>query len=220
MKITEIFYSCQGEGFSSGQPTVFVRLSGCNLAENCPINCDTKYSWKGGLEMNPEEVFDRIETLPHKGRICITGGEPLLQQDEVAYLCKLLKMRGYFIEIETNGTIIPKFKTTLYIDQWNISPKNEEALLNILKFQIKSNEIFIKLVINEEDYNEWMNIAEHFVEKELSCFPKDHIFLMPEAISNDEQTYILPAIFEMSKKYGFRTTCRLQILAYGNKRGT
>jgi len=101
MRISEIFRSIQGEGRSQGLITTFVRLSGCNL--DCRW-CDTPYAREEGKEVPVEDVFRAVEFLPCR-RVCITGGEPLLQIGPVAALAGRLHGAGYHIEIETNGTI-------------------------------------------------------------------------------------------------------------------
>ncbi|HTY52768.1 MAG TPA: radical SAM protein [Methanomicrobiales archaeon] len=101
MRVSEIFRSLQGEGRSQGLVTTFVRLSGCNL--NCSW-CDTPYARTGGKEVPVGDVFQAVE-FSSCGRVCITGGEPLLQVDDVVSLSKRLAEAGYCIEIETNGTI-------------------------------------------------------------------------------------------------------------------
>ncbi|HVN66110.1 MAG TPA: radical SAM protein [Methanomicrobiales archaeon] len=101
MRISEIFRSIQGEGRSQGLITTFVRLAGCNL--DCRW-CDTPYAKSGGKEVPVEDVLRAVEFLPCR-RVCITGGEPLLQMEEVARLAERLHGAGYRVEIETNGTI-------------------------------------------------------------------------------------------------------------------
>jgi 7-carboxy-7-deazaguanine synthase len=101
MRVSEIFRSIQGEGRSQGLITTFVRLSGCNL--NCAW-CDTPSARTGGKEVPVAEVFKAVE-FSSCGRVCITGGEPLLQRDEVRALAERLEVAGYRVEIETNGTI-------------------------------------------------------------------------------------------------------------------
>ena len=104
MKINEIFYSIQGESAWTGYPTVFVRLQGCNM--ECTY-CDTKYAQKkGGKEMTPEEVAEEIRKYP-ASYICFTGGEPLLQQDEIIKVIRKLADPYTAFSIETNGTIVP-----------------------------------------------------------------------------------------------------------------
>ena len=101
MRISEIFRSIQGEGRSQGLITTFVRLSGCNL--NCSW-CDTPYAREGGKEVPAGDIFQAVE-FSSCSRVCITGGEPLVQRDEVGSLVKQLDEAGYEVEIETNGTI-------------------------------------------------------------------------------------------------------------------
>lgn len=101
MKISEIFYSIQGEGAQIGEPTVFLRLFACDL--RCSW-CDTMYAVEGNdfEELEIEEVFRKIEELGCR-RICITGGEPLIQKKELIPLVERLIDSGYFIVLETSG---------------------------------------------------------------------------------------------------------------------
>jgi 7-carboxy-7-deazaguanine synthase len=102
MRIAEIFTSIQGEGTMSGYPTVFVRLSGCNL--RCAY-CDTTGAREGaGLDMMPSLVASKVfqAGIP---QVCITGGEPLLQHDDLLSLLPMLCDADLMVGIETNGTI-------------------------------------------------------------------------------------------------------------------
>jgi len=117
LKISEIFFSAAGEGLRQGEPTIFVRLSGCNL--RCPF-CDTKYAWAGGEELGVDLILSKIVGIGQKHPtdwVCLTGGEPLLQ--EVGPLVRLLKRNGYRIHLETNGTRSLSFKP----DWLTVSPK-------------------------------------------------------------------------------------------------
>jgi 7-carboxy-7-deazaguanine synthase len=100
MRISEIFYSLQGEGMLMGTPTTFVRTVGCNL--DCAW-CDTKYARQGGEEMSVEQVFDAVERkrVPF---VSITGGEPLLQED-IYRLITMLVDNEYHVTLETNGSL-------------------------------------------------------------------------------------------------------------------
>lgn len=101
MRIAEIFRSIQGEGRNQGASCTFVRMAGCNL--RCSW-CDTGYALAGGTEMSESEVAAAVRRLP--GRyVCITGGEPLLQETGLIRVLRLLSGTGYTIDIETNGTI-------------------------------------------------------------------------------------------------------------------
>lgn len=95
MKVNEIFYSLQGEGHRSGEPSIFVRLSGCDM--ECGF-CDTEF--ESGKEMSVDEIHNTIAAWPCRW-IVWTGGEPLLQltQQAVGFFNKL----GYYQAIETNG---------------------------------------------------------------------------------------------------------------------
>lgn len=101
MKIAEIFRSLQGEGKNQGKTCLFIRLAGCNL--HCQW-CDTPESRGGGREMAPDTVLEHVWRV-NPPYICITGGEPLLQGDELGRLLESLHRRGILIDIETNGTI-------------------------------------------------------------------------------------------------------------------
>src|SRR6185436_12568692 len=100
MRVTEIFFSIQGESSHAGKPCVFVRLTGCSL--RC-VYCDTKYSYSGGVEFSLEHVMDAIKAYPAK-LVEITGGEPL-EQDEVYPLMDALLAGGYTVMLETGGHV-------------------------------------------------------------------------------------------------------------------
>jgi len=101
MKISEIFYSIQGEGIEIGIPTVFVRLFACDL--RCTW-CDSMYAVEGSdfKEMSLAEVKSEISKF-HCKRICITGGEPLIQRKELEKLANDLVGNGFKILLETSG---------------------------------------------------------------------------------------------------------------------
>ena len=99
MKVNEIFYSLQGEGITTGYPTVFIRLTGCNL--RCTY-CDTVYAYEEGREMSVNEIADRVKDYGAH-YICITGGEPLLQKAELKMLLSLLGK--HTVTVETNGSV-------------------------------------------------------------------------------------------------------------------
>ncbi len=120
MKISEIFYSLSGEGTHAGVPTVFVRLTGCNL--RCTF-CDTQYALEGGEELTTDEVLSRIAGWILGRWVMITGGEPLLQSDELATFVSELKQRDRLVEIETNGSIDPPKYWFEYVDCWSVDVK-------------------------------------------------------------------------------------------------
>lgn len=103
LKLTEIFYSLQGEALASGLPTIFIRLTGCPL--RCTY-CDTTYSFTGGERFSLDEIIDHISQYPCK-RVCVTGGEPLAQPNAIALMDRLLSL-GYEISLETAGALSVK----------------------------------------------------------------------------------------------------------------
>jgi 7-carboxy-7-deazaguanine synthase len=98
MRVTEIFFSIQGEGTRAGLPCVFVRFTGCDL--RCGY-CDTAYAFHGGREMTQEEVLAEVARHPCK-LVLLTGGEPLLQR-ELPELARRLLELGYEVTLETHG---------------------------------------------------------------------------------------------------------------------
>lgn len=96
MRVKEIFYSLQGEGFFTGTPAVFVRFSGCNL--RCGF-CDTDH--EGGREMSVGDVVGEVSRYPAR-HVVVTGGEPSLQL--TGELVEALHGAGRFVQVETNGT--------------------------------------------------------------------------------------------------------------------
>lgn len=98
MRICEIFRSLQGEGLTMGLPTVFVRTVGCNL--RCRW-CDTTYAFEGGTEMTIDEIVEAVGDCP---RVCLTGGEPMLQADAVELMTRLTAL-GRQVDLETDGAV-------------------------------------------------------------------------------------------------------------------
>lgn len=121
LRVNEIFYSVQGEGGRSGKPSIFIRLSGCNL--KCPF-CDTEF--ERGNEMTVQQLLTAIKQYPGK-EIVWTGGEPTLQLNRL--IVNFFKNAGYYQAIETNGTnFIPEG-----IDYVAISPKQfNKRLIDIV----------------------------------------------------------------------------------------
>src|SRR6476659_6799914 len=120
MKISEIFYSIQGEGMLTGVPSVFVRTSGCNL--RC-VWCDTPYtSWQPeGSDMTVEDILEAIRVYPGKHAV-VTGGEPLIAP-QIVEVTRGIKQLGLHITIETAGTVFHP----VACDLMSISPKLENS---------------------------------------------------------------------------------------------
>lgn len=141
LKITEIFPSIQGEGLRQGEAMLFVRLSGCNL--KCAF-CDTKYAWEGGKDYTTEQVLEKIKKMKrrfHAEWVCLTGGEPLLQ--ELGPLIRKLKREKFRIQVETNGTIYQP----LPVDWYTVSPKPEEYFFR-LEYKKRAKEV--KIIVTKD----------------------------------------------------------------------
>ncbi len=98
MRVTEIFFSIQGEGTRAGRPCVFVRFTGCDL--RCGY-CDTAYAFHGGHDLSRDDILTEVARHPCK-LVLLTGGEPLLQR-ELPELARDLLGRGYEVTVETHG---------------------------------------------------------------------------------------------------------------------
>ncbi len=107
LRVNEIFKSIQGESTYAGIPCVFIRLTGCNL--RCSY-CDTAYAYDEGLVISLSEIIERVKRYECRN-VCITGGEPLLQEN-INKLINLLKKNHFNVYIETNGSqnidVLPK----------------------------------------------------------------------------------------------------------------
>ena len=100
VRITEIFYSLQGETRTVGLPTVFIRLTGCPL--RCGY-CDTEYAFSGGERMTIDQILVTTDSY-HPRYVTVTGGEPLAQKNCLPLL-KQLCDRGYEVSLETSGAM-------------------------------------------------------------------------------------------------------------------
>lgn len=124
--VHSIFPTIQGEGPLVGTPSVFIRLSNCNL--QCPL-CDTDYT--GGSVMTPEEARDALDAFPQK-LVVVTGGEPFLQHATMRLL-ELLLDEGRKVQVETNGTTLPPGQSSRLYVCWQrglmivVSPKTSNV---------------------------------------------------------------------------------------------
>ena len=159
-RVNEIFYSLQGEGYYTGTPAIFLRFSGCN--RRCAF-CDTDFS--AATEMTAEEIADKLRGFPARYLVC-TGGEPLLQLD----LLRVIKAIGFFVQIETNGSL----PAPPEVDWVTCSPK--DAPWNIDRIDE------LKVVYQGQD-----------VEEIAALLPATHRFLQPCSGLNTAETigYIL-----------------------------
>lgn len=240
--VAEQFYSIQGEGPYAGTPAVFLRLVGCNLkcglaeqdtiaefekgqdptAEEATWICDTIDVWR-----SPDKVFsssDLAEDWAEKGwsdklmggaHIVITGGEPTLRNNQKAMM-EFLPELGFmpFVEVETNGTIVPNGEFDDWIQQYNVSVKlansgmSYEQRVNPEAMQYYSDVHHAKfkfVVSSPSDMDEIEELVERY-----NVDPAD-VFLMPAGQRREqlEQTY--PVVAEICKETSFRFSPRLHV---------
>ncbi len=222
----EIFYSLQGEGVSAGVPTVFLRLAQCNLT--CTW-CDTKYTWdwehydfkKEVASLSVEEVERRILAYgcPH---LVITGGEPMMQQAALAPLALSLKRRGFFCEVETNGTLSPQPEMVEAINQWNVSPKLGNSGNRLERMEVPSaleafrdleNACFKLVIAEPADIEEASALVERY------AIPRHRVMLMPEGVTPEAVSQRGRWVAQACVEKGFRFTTRHHILLWGDERG-
>ena len=225
MQVNEIFKSIQGEGPNFGKPAIFLRTAQCNL--KCTW-CDTKYTWdwenydfqKEVNDMTIDDIKESILNLEIK-HLVITGGEPLLQQDDLADLLSFLKP-DFYVEVETNCTILPNKMLTDLVDQWNVSPKTENSgnPLELYEnnecyyfFANKENCFFKYVVENESDIPE----IKKFVTK--YNIPKTRVQLMTQASTKEEISIREKSISKLAKSHNFAFSPRLHVAMWGSQRG-
>ncbi|MCP3662190.1 MAG: 7-carboxy-7-deazaguanine synthase QueE [Gammaproteobacteria bacterium] len=133
LRITEIFYSLQGESRTVGLPTVFIRLTGCPL--RCDY-CDTTYAFKGGEWMSLDEIVDKVAALGGR-HVTVTGGEPLAQTECLILLSRLCD-QGYMVSLETCGAL----------DMAGVDPR----VIKVMDLKTPGS--------GEAEHNRWENIQQ------------------------------------------------------------
>jgi len=230
ISIVEVFRSIQGEGLYIGHPAIFVRTHGCNLS--CDF-CDTKYAWytnkgEGYREVDQKELVKEIEELnQEKDIIVLTGGEPMIWQDQLGEIVK-----KFPIHVETNGTIHANLLMKRYVKHFTVSPKewNKMSTVSDVEWWIKelNTKVALKFVITTEGDVE--EISETFSLRKA----KD-VILQPEryaATQAGDQPWITPQglylkrlleIVGWANQYlngvNWRVLPQLHYLLWGNRKG-
>jgi 7-carboxy-7-deazaguanine synthase len=239
----EVFASVQGEGKSSGRPCVFFRLSHCNLY--CTF-CDTDYTWNWQgtrfrhardqqpgyqkfeqareiIELTPEQAATAIEAFGCRSLV-LTGGEPLLQQAELTTLVAALRARhpSYWVEVETNGTLVPSDDFDALVDQYNVSPKLANSGVETRHrlrsdafswFSGKRKATFKFVVAEPGDVSEVLEYVGRF------AIAPEAVWLMPEGSSSETLRARQRWLAELCVAHGFHLGDRLHIHLYENQRG-
>jgi 7-carboxy-7-deazaguanine synthase len=150
LRITEIFYSLQGESNTVGLPTVFIRLTGCPL--RC-VYCDTEYAFTGGKKITIDEILAEVDSYG-TSYVTVTGGEPLAQPGCLDLMTRLLD-KGYTVSLETSGALdISKVDPRVIKVMDLKTPSSGELGRNLYQnIGFLNRKDQIKFVIgNEEDY--------------------------------------------------------------------
>jgi 7-carboxy-7-deazaguanine synthase len=228
MKIADTFFSIQGEGRLAGVPSVFVRLTGCNL--RCAW-CDTPYtSWEPeGAFLALPEVLARLETFPTRHAV-VTGGEPLLSP-EVVPLCAALRERGFHVTVETAATVL----RPILCDLASLSPKlsnstphdREDGRFALRHERLRLRPPIIQAFMERSDYQLKFVIDRPADLDEVEALlvllagvDREKVLLMPRGVTREELAERGPWVAEACKERGFRFCPRLHVELYGNRRGT
>lgn len=235
----ELFASLQGEGASLGRPSVFVRLSRCNLA--CRW-CDTAYTWRFSGDNRPHRddiAFERTANQVTADesdiaarilafgvpRLVVTGGEPLLQAPALARMIAAVRAgnEAMHVEIETNGSVAPSPALDTLIDQYNVSPKlahsGNPADLALIPERLGAwaadPRAYFKFVIATPD-----DLAQ--VRELVAAYGivPERLFVMPEGTDSATLRERSRWLAQAAMDAGWRFTDRLHIHLYGDTRGT
>jgi len=228
LRIAEIFKSIQGEGGRIGTPSLFIRVSGCNL--RCGW-CDTPYaSWNPeGPTMSLEEILKQVDASQIQD-IVLTGGEPMLF-DAIEDLIVQLKLRNHFVTVETAGTVYremsanlmsisPKLKNSVPTNEPIWATKHEKLRSNLepLKKLIKRYDFQLKFVVIPENEGEIQEIKD--ILNSLGRIKPDQVYLMPEGRDPSVLLKRAKQLVPICLETGWRIAPRYQIDLFGDTRGT
>jgi 7-carboxy-7-deazaguanine synthase len=229
IRVAEMFYSVQGEGHTIGVPAIFLRLSGCVL--NCQW-CDTTEVWRQGKYYDIDEM-DAIfrernfyAKMKKGAHFVITGGDPLIQQKAIVSMLMRMKEFGQrieymFIEVETEGVLMPSPELIPLVRQWNVSPKlinsgmPEEKRLKpeVLNWHAFSNSYFKFPVRTRADLEE---VDEYIRRFRLR---RNRVYLMPICNTRAEHQQVALEVAEFAKFTGLLFSPRLQLILWDRATG-
>ena len=212
MKISEIFFSLQGEGLEIGLPTVFVRLFACDL--RCSW-CDTMYAVEGRdfRDYPVSEVMSEIEKHECK-RVCITGGEPLIQAKEVEELAERLIGDNYTILLETSGHKMPPpvlwtENSTISMDCKCPSSQMQDRMDFDLFIKLRPKDQLKFVIQDEADYEYAREILNRYNIKANIIFQPAHgldLIWITEKVIDDKLDFV-------------RVLPQLHKIIWGDRRG-
>ena len=232
----KIFYTIEGEGEFVGQPSVFMRMSMCNLtckgfaSEDSPHGCDSFISWSVKNKMTFVEIFQvmeekgYIEHLKNRAILKLTGGEPLVQQKQLLKFVECFKERYEFIpriDFETNATIMPdelwklKYNATFTTSPkltTNGDPEEKTYVPKVLKWHVAHESGFKFVITSDRDIEEiWRKYVK---DLESINIPLHRIWFMPCCGSREEHVERAVAVAEYAKAMHVNFSPRLQLIIW------
>ena len=232
----KIFYTLEGEGEFVGRPSVFMRLSMCNLtckawaSEDSPHGCDSYVSWSVKNKMTFNEIFEMMETngfvkhLECGAIFKITGGEPMIQQKQLLKFMQCFKEKYNFtpiIDFETNATLMPDDK---WVDEFRASfttspklttngdPEDKTYKPEVLRWHKTAGSGFKFVVTSDKDieeiYRKYVNDAQGI------NVPAHRIWFMPCCGSREEHVVMSHAVAEYAKAMHVNFSPRLQLVIW------
>jgi 7-carboxy-7-deazaguanine synthase len=231
-----IFYTLEGEGEYIGQPSVFMRMSMCNLtcigfaSEDSPNGCDSFISWSVKNKKTFNEIFDLLEAGNHvthlrEGAIWkLTGGEPMIQQKQLLKFVEAFKEKYNFtprIDFETNATLMPDERWVTELNATfttspklttNGDPEEKTYKPEVLKWHKAHNSGFKFVISRSEDIEEvWRKYVK---DEEGINVPHNRIWFMPCCGSREEHIINAPAVAEYAKAMHVNFSPRLHLLLW------
>lgn len=239
VRVSEHFYSLQGEGNTVGKPSVFLRLTGCNLMcgghgtekdgelhNRATWRCDTIEVWLHG-EMYRVEKLATILVQKYKrhfengAQLVITGGEPMLRQKQIKFLLPELVKRLDFmprVEVETNCTIPVEPECDLFISQYNVSPKlKNSGMAREKRFKPEViKEMVLRAKLGDAIFKFVVQDMLHIREAERDFIvpfeiPTHCVWMMPGCENQQQLTKLAPTVAAHAMEMGYNFSTRLQI---------
>jgi 7-carboxy-7-deazaguanine synthase len=231
-----VFYTIEGEGEFVGKPSVFMRLSMCNLtcigfaSPDSPNGCDSFISWSVKNKKTFSDIFTLMETngyvehLKNGAILKLTGGEPLIQQKQLLKFIQAFCVRYNFapiIDFETNATLMPDLRwKDVYKSTFTTSPKlttngdpeEKTYVPEVLKWHSKEGSGFKFVITSDRDIEEiWRKYVED--DKGINV-PLGRIWFMPCCGSREEHVQNASAVAEYAKAMHVNFSPRLQLVIY------
>jgi len=200
ISVCEIFSGVQGEGQVIGYPSVFVRLSGCNL--RCSF-CDSKFSWNNSKQYNVNTIVNIINNnYKYYSIVTVTGGEPLLQ--DIGLLIQ--KLNNYCVVVETNGSVEPVGDWVDSVWLWSVSLKPGVGGF-VWRFRDRPNAYYKFVILKQDD----LSVVEGF------GLDKSRVFVQPNGL---RKNYLEACreLIEWNEGFGFRVVPQLHRILFGFER--